>query len=74
MFLRGSGDARAQTPAAAAAQPREVSAGGAGAESTPRSDLPPGEPGRDYAPVVTPNGVTLEWRVVDGWKVGHLVV
>ncbi|HMN96594.1 MAG TPA: copper oxidase [Phycisphaerales bacterium] len=33
----------------------------------------PGEPGRDYRPVVTPNGWTLPWRVVDGAKVMHMV-
>ncbi len=35
--------------------------------------LPPGEPGRDYTPVHTPNGVTLPFKVVDGVKVFHLV-
>ena len=35
--------------------------------------LPPGEPGRDYTPVHTPNGATLPYRVVDGVKVFHLV-
>ena len=35
--------------------------------------LPPGEPGRDYTPVHTPNGSTLPYRVVDGVKVMHLV-
>ena len=34
---------------------------------------PPGEGSRSYTPVVTPNGSTLPWRVVDGVKVGHLV-
>lgn len=38
-----------------------------------RRRRPPGEPGRDYTPVFTPNGVTLEPRVVDGVKVFHLV-
>jgi hypothetical protein len=33
----------------------------------------PGEPGRDYQPVITPNGVTLPWKIVDGVKVGHLI-
>jgi FtsP/CotA-like multicopper oxidase with cupredoxin domain len=33
----------------------------------------PGIAGRDYRPVVTPNGATLPWRVVDGAKVYHLV-
>jgi FtsP/CotA-like multicopper oxidase with cupredoxin domain len=35
--------------------------------------LPPGQPGRDYQPVITPNGVALDWRIVDGVKVYHLV-
>jgi manganese oxidase len=29
--------------------------------------------GGDYRPVVTPNGTTLEWKLVDGVKVYHLV-
>lgn len=33
----------------------------------------PGLPGRDYRPVVTPNGAALPFRVVDGVKVFHLV-
>ena len=41
--------------------------------ATDTADLAPGEPGRDYTPVVTPNGVTLDWKVVDGWKVMHLI-
>lgn len=35
--------------------------------------LSPGEPGRDYAPSVTPAGATLPFKVVDGVKVYHLV-
>jgi FtsP/CotA-like multicopper oxidase with cupredoxin domain len=35
--------------------------------------LPPAEPGRDYTPVITPNGSTLPWKVLDGVKVFHLV-
>ncbi len=38
-----------------------------------RAPLPPGEPGRDYVPSVTPGGSTLPWRVVDGAKIYHLV-
>jgi len=33
----------------------------------------PGEPGRDYTPTITPGGVTLPFKVVDGVKVFHLV-
>jgi FtsP/CotA-like multicopper oxidase with cupredoxin domain len=32
----------------------------------------PGKPGKDYQPVVVPNGSTLPWKVVDGVKVMHL--
>ena len=38
-----------------------------------RTPLRPGEPGRDYTPVVVPNGWTLPYKVVDGVKVFHLV-
>jgi FtsP/CotA-like multicopper oxidase with cupredoxin domain len=34
---------------------------------------PPGRPNVDYTPVVTPNGVTLPYKLVDGVKVMHLV-
>jgi FtsP/CotA-like multicopper oxidase with cupredoxin domain len=33
----------------------------------------PGRPNEDYRPVITPNGTTLDYRVVDGVKVFHLV-
>lgn len=33
----------------------------------------PGVPGTDYLPVITPNGATLPFKVVDGVKVFHLV-
>jgi manganese oxidase len=35
--------------------------------------LTPGEPGRDYTPVIVPNGWTLPFKIVDGVKVFHLV-
>ena len=38
-----------------------------------RGEQRPGEPGRDYRPVVTPNGVTLPWKLIDGVKVFHLI-
>src|SRR3982750_1796841 len=40
---------------------------------TDQAPLPPGEPGRDYTPVVTPNGAALPFRLVDGVKVFHLI-
>src|SRR6266498_1853792 len=33
----------------------------------------PAEPGRDYTPVITPNNVSLPWKIVDGAKVYHLI-
>src|SRR5690349_20158567 len=56
-------------------------AGGAAARSWQKSygggpDVPPqepGRPGRDYMPVVTPGGAALDFKVVDGVKVFHLV-
>lgn len=36
-------------------------------------NYPPGVPGEDYTPVVTPNGVTLRYSVRGGVKVFHLV-
>src|SRR5918999_6149572 len=39
----------------------------------PQTPLPPGEPGRDYTPVIVPNGWRLPYKVVDGVKVFHLV-
>jgi manganese oxidase len=33
----------------------------------------PGEPGRDYTPVYTPNGTTLPFKIVNGVKVMHLI-
>ena len=33
-----------------------------------RDWLAPGQPGRDYRPVVVPNGAKLPWKIVDGVK------
>jgi manganese oxidase len=54
-------------------RPPEASAADAGVPHAHRTPLPPGEPGRDYDPVHTPNGETLPWKVVDGVKVFHIV-
>ncbi|MBX3373840.1 MAG: copper oxidase [Phycisphaeraceae bacterium] len=43
------------------------------AQVSPPSRLQPGESGKDYKPVVVPNGWTLPYRLVDGVKVFHLV-
>jgi FtsP/CotA-like multicopper oxidase with cupredoxin domain len=58
---------------AGVSQAKGEPSGVAPAEGTDRSKLPPGQPGKDYTPVITPNGAALEWKVVDGWKVGHLI-
>ena len=39
----------------------------------PKPTHPPGQPGKDYTPVITPNGSTLPWKIMDGVKVYHLV-
>ena len=41
--------------------------------TTPTRNGAPGEPGRDYTPVITPNGVTLPWKLVEGVKVFHII-
>jgi manganese oxidase len=38
-----------------------------------QQDYPPGEPGKDYTPVITPNGSTLPFKVVGDVKVFHLI-
>ncbi len=45
----------------------------AGRDSQNTNPQPPGEPGRDYTPVYTPNGSTLPYKIVDGVKVMHLI-
>src|SRR5689334_5977646 len=57
--------------ASAAPAVRSWSASYSGGPERPAE--PPGQPGKDYTPVVTPNGAALEWKVVDGVKVYHLV-
>jgi manganese oxidase len=39
----------------------------------PGEAVPPGESLRDYTPVITPNGTTLSYKLIDGVKVFHLV-
>src|ERR1051326_1055147 len=44
-------------------------------KATPAQAQPisPGQPGKDYIPVITPNGASLPWKLVDGTKVFHLI-
>jgi manganese oxidase len=59
--------ARADEPAASAPQEPVKSPNNDGRQ------FPPGEPGKDYSPVITLNGSTLPYKIVDGVKVFHLV-
>ncbi len=60
--------AAAQTAATGRGWERSYSGTPAGAAAQP-----PGQPGKDYQPVITPNGAALPWKVVEGVKVFHLV-
>src|SRR5215472_13876904 len=42
-------------------------------QTNPNQQFPPGEPGRDYTPVITPDGTALPYKVIDGVKIFHLV-
>jgi manganese oxidase len=69
-------DARAQENAAdvpGAARPRERSAADAKQEHADQTPLPPGMPDVDYRPVIVPNGTKLEWKLIEGVKVFHMV-
>ncbi|MFO0614104.1 MAG: copper oxidase [Polyangiaceae bacterium] len=44
-----------------------------GGPDDPKTPHPPGQPNVDYTPVITPNGESLPFKVVDGVKVYHLV-
>lgn len=39
----------------------------------PKPTHAPGEPGKDYTPVITPDNVSLPWKIVGGVKVYHLI-
>ena len=67
MRLRGS------TLTGASGTTLPASPAGMGVSPVDQNPLPPATPGRDYTPVITPNGATLPWKVVDGVKVMHLI-
>lgn len=74
--LSGRGEAQAELPpqeAGRSFQPRPKSADQNGRLYSEEYWDVPAESGRDYTPVVTPNGWTLPFKVVDGVKVFHLV-
>jgi hypothetical protein len=56
-----------------AERPRSRSAAATKQEHADQRALPPGRPGRDYQPVVVPNGTRAPWTIVGGVKVFHLV-
>jgi FtsP/CotA-like multicopper oxidase with cupredoxin domain len=71
-----TGTAAVAGGAALLGAPRGARASAGGAPGTAAAEpraLPPGQPGRDYTPVIVPNGVTLPWKLVGGVKVFHLV-
>jgi hypothetical protein len=72
-LLQGLQTAGAQPNVNEPDRPREGTAADTGKPSVDQTPLPPGEPGKDYTPVTTPNGVTLPFKVVDGVKVFHLI-
>ena len=63
--------ARADEPANSAPQEPVKSTGSV--QSDDEKEFPPGEPGKDYSPVITPNGSALPYKIVDDVKVFHLV-
>jgi FtsP/CotA-like multicopper oxidase with cupredoxin domain len=63
--------ARADEPASST--PQEPVKSATNGQNNEASQFPPGEPGKDYSPVITLNGSTLPYKIVDGVKVFHLV-
>lgn len=71
MALAAGSASAADVPGAK--RPREHSTADTGGKHANQKALPPGKPGRDYQPVIVPNGSKLPWKIVDGVKVFHLV-
>jgi FtsP/CotA-like multicopper oxidase with cupredoxin domain len=55
------------------AQRADPPAAATGEKRLNQMPMPPGQPGSDYAPIETPNGATLPFKIVDGVKVFHLI-
>jgi manganese oxidase len=55
----------AEPVAQASENPENIS----GNTQAARQEYPPGEPGKDYTPVIVSNGSTLPYKVVGGVKV-----
>jgi len=72
--LGGTRRATAQTEdQAGAEQSREGSPAAEGTQAPSTRTYPPGEPYRDYTPVIAPNAPKLPYKIVDGVKVYHLI-
>ncbi len=75
--LAGSGLLLARPRAAfaqdAGATPAVNNAPNTNEPAAPEKPGTPGQPGTDYTPVITPDGTTLPWKIVDGVKVFHLI-
>ncbi len=66
--------AGATLPGSAQAAPQAPSRWPASSSGGPgHTGMEPGQPGRDYTPVLVPGGTKLPWKIVDGVKVYHLV-
>lgn len=73
LVAAGGLTATAALPAPAQADARPQSRWPASSSGGPdHPGLAPGQPGRDYTPVVVPGGAKLPWKIVDGVKVFHL--
>jgi FtsP/CotA-like multicopper oxidase with cupredoxin domain len=57
----------------AGTRPRAELAAASGGSHALHDWLSPGVPGRDYKPVIVPNGGKVPWKIVDGVKVFHMV-
>ncbi|OLF78303.1 copper oxidase [Maricaulis sp. W15] len=72
-LLVGSAGVAAAGLAGGSATAQPVRAAAHSASVAHDRDYAPGRPDRDYTPVVTPDGATLPYRIVDGVKVFHLI-
>jgi FtsP/CotA-like multicopper oxidase with cupredoxin domain len=72
-LIQGLQTASAEPNVNEADRPREGTVADAGRPNVDQTRMPPGESGKDYTPVITPNGTTLPFKVVDGVKVFHLI-
>lgn len=73
LFAAGAGGLVAAPLLASPAQARTASWPAHSATVQSHDGLEPGRPGRDYTPVITPDGATLPFKIVNGVKVFHLI-